>query len=160
MTRLAGFRWTWLSLGVVLLDQVTKYLLERFTAPGQVHQIIPGLLNLVNARNPGVAFSILADFDSDWLRPALIAFSLAAIGLLGWLLWSGRAGGTLTRWGLALALGGAAGNVVDRLLFGAVFDFIDVHVRHWHWPAFNVADSAITIGLIFVVWEMLFGRRR
>ena len=159
MTTLAGARWAWLSLAVVAADRVTKILLDRATQPGYLRPIIPGFLNLVHARNRGVAFSILADSDSLWLRAALILFSLAAIAIFAWLLATGRAGSGATRWGFALVLAGAAGNLIDRILYGFVLDFLDFYLRDWHWPAFNVADSAITIGVALIVFEMIFGAR-
>lgn len=159
MTSLAGARWVWLSLAVVFADRVSKILLDRMTQPGFLRPIIPGFLNLVHARNRGVAFSIFADSDSPWLRVGLIVLSLAAVALFAWLLATGRAGTGAMRWGFALVLAGAAGNLTDRILYGSVLDFADVYAGQWHWPAFNVADSAITIGAALIFWEMIFGAR-
>ena len=159
MTSLAGARWVWLSLAVVAADRITKIILDRTTDVGFHRAIIPGFLNLVHARNRGVAFSIFADADSAWLRGGLIVLSIAAVALFAWLLATGRAGAGATRWGFALALGGAAGNLIDRILYGSVLDFIDFYVRDWHWPAFNVADSAISIGVALIFWDMIFGAR-
>ncbi|HEV8385600.1 MAG TPA: signal peptidase II [Candidatus Acidoferrales bacterium] len=159
MTSLRGARWVWLSLAVVAADRVSKIILDRVTEPGYLRPVIPGFLNLVHARNRGVAFSMFADSDSGWLRVGLILFSLAAVALLGWLLTTGRAGAGAMRWGCALVVAGAAGNVIDRILYGSVLDFLDFYVREWHWPAFNVADSAITIGAVLILWEMTFGAR-
>ena len=159
MTSLAGARWVWLSLAVVAADRVTKILLDRATQPGYLRPIIPGFLNLVHARNRGVAFSIFADSNSIWLRAGLILFSLAAVALLGWFLSTGRAVPGAVRWGCALVIAGAAGNLIDRIFYGFVLDFLDFYVRDWHWPAFNVADSAITIGAVLIFWEMIFGAR-
>ena len=157
MNSLAGTRWIWFSLAVVAADRVTKTLLDRATEPGYVRTLIPGFLNLVHARNSGIAFSIFADANSPWLRVALIALLSTAVVLFAWMLTTGRAGHGAMRWGLALVLGGAAGNLIDRVLYGSVLDFIDFHVRNWHWPAFNVADSSITIGAALILWEMTFG---
>jgi signal peptidase II len=159
MTTLAGARWVWLSLAVAAADRVTKIVLDRATQPGWHQSIIPGFLNLVHARNRGVAFSIFADSDSPWLRAALIVLALAAVSLFAWMLASGRAGRGAERWGFALVLGGAAGNLIDRVLYGTVLDFVDVYAGQWHWPAFNVADSAITIGVVLIFWQMIFGAR-
>lgn len=159
MTSLAGARWVWLSLAVVAADRVTKILLDRATQPGWHHAIIPGFLNLVHARNRGVAFSIFADSDSPWLRAGLIVLALGAATLFAWMLATGRAGTRAERWGFALVLGGATGNVIDRILYGSVLDFLDFYVRDWHWPAFNVADSCLSIGVTLIFWEMIFGRR-
>ena len=156
MISLAGTRWVWLSLAVLAADRVTKLLLDRMTSPGFEHAIIPGFLNLVHARNRGVAFSIFADSNSPWLRAALIFLLSAAVVIFTWCLATGRAGNGAMRWGFALVLAGAAGNLIDRVLYGSVLDFLDFHVAGWHWPAFNVADSSITIGAALIFWEMTF----
>ena len=157
MTTLAGSRWIWLALAVVAADRFTKTLLDRATQPGFVRTLIPGFLNLVHARNSGIAFSIFADANSPWLRVALIALLSTAVVLITWLLSTGRAGHGAMRWGLALVLAGAAGNLIDRIAYGSVLDFLDFHVRNWHWPAFNVADSSISIGAALILWEMTWG---
>ncbi len=159
MTTLAGARWVWLSLAVVAADRVTKIILDRTTQIGFSRPIIPGFLNLVHVRNRGVAFSIFGDSDSPWLRAALIVLALAAVTLFSWMLATGRAGEGATRWGFALVLSGAAGNLIDRILYGSVLDFLDFYMRDWHWPAFNAADSAITIGATLIFWDMIFGAR-
>ena len=149
----------WLSLAVVAADRVTKILLDRTTELGWHRSIIPGFLNLVHARNRGVAFSIFADSESPWLRAALIVLALGAVTLFAWMLATGRAGTRAERWGFALVLGGAMGNVLDRILYGSVLDFLDFYVRDWHWPAFNVADACLSIGVTLIFWEMIFGAR-
>ena len=149
----------WVSLAVVAADRVTKILLDRATELSWHRSIIPGFLNLVHARNRGVAFSIFADSDSPWLRAALIVLALGAVGLFAWMLATGRAATRPERWGFALVLGGAAGNVLDRILYGSVLDFLDFYVRDWHWPAFNVADACLSIGVTLIFWEMIFGAR-
>lgn len=136
------------ALGVAVADQVTKYLVMekilRVTAGGEaeVLPLIPGL-NFVMVWNRGVSFGM---FDSGDARAAyaLCALSFAICAPLA--LWMAQTQKKLLAVALALVVGGAAGNVVDRLRFGAVADFIDVYVKNWHWPAFNVADSAIVIG--------------
>jgi len=154
---LSRHRWVIPAAVVLLLDQVTKISIERVTRAGDVHAIIPGLLNLVHTRNTGMAFSFFAEFDPAIVRPILIAFSVATIGLVIWFL---RMPGSArpTTWGLSLVLGGAVGNLADRILRGSVFDFIDAHIGVHHWPAFNLADSAITIGAALVIWDLLFAR--
>jgi signal peptidase II len=151
-------RWSALALValvVLVADQASKYAIDRFTAPGSFHTLVPGLLNLVHTSNPGVAFGIFADSGTPWLPALLIAFSMGVIALLAWLLVTGRAGGWLGEWGLTLILGGAAGNVWDRALRHSVIDFIDFHIGGYHWYTFNVADSAIVIGAGLVVLELL-----
>ncbi len=144
-----------LALGVLATDQVSKYVVEKFTSAGSLRILIPGLLNLVHTTNPGVAFGLLADSDSVWLAPLLVAFSGGVVAFLIWLLTTGRAGGQLGQSGMALILGGACGNVLDRLLRRSVTDFIDFHLGRYHWYAFNVADSAIVVGAGLVVLELL-----
>src|SRR5580693_7951378 len=98
-----------LAFAVLAADQATKYVVERFTAPGSSRVLIPGLVNLVHTNNPGVAFGIFADWSAPWLAPSLILFSVSVIVLLTWILVTGRGGDWLGQWGLALILGGAAG---------------------------------------------------
>jgi signal peptidase II len=144
-----------ISVGVLLADQLSKYWVQRFTQLGSLKVLIPGLLNLMHTTNPGVAFGFLADSGSRWTTPLVVFFSIAVIGFLLWLLGSGRAGGPLAQVGMAMILGGACGNVFDRLLRRSVTDFIDLHLGHYHWYTFNIADSAIVIGAALVVLELL-----
>jgi signal peptidase II len=144
-----------LALGVLALDQASKYAVEKYTPTGSLSVLVPGILNLVHANNPGVAFGLLADSPTPWLSSVLILFSMGVIALLFWLLATGRAGGWLGQSGLALILGGAAGNVFDRLLRHSVTDFIDFHLGSHHWYTFNLADSAIVVGASLVVLELL-----
>jgi signal peptidase II len=144
-----------LALGVLAADQASKYAVSRMTAPGSMRELIPGLLNLVHTSNPGVAFGFLADSQMPWRAPVLILFSLAVMCMIVWLLATRRAGGALGECGMALVLGGAAGNVLDRLMLSSVTDFIDFHIGSYHWYTFNVADSAIVIGAGLIVIEVL-----
>jgi signal peptidase II len=144
-----------LSLGVLAADRLSKYLVERFTPLGSFKVVVPGFLNLTHTTNSGVAFGFLADSGSTWTAPVLLIFSAAVIGFLIWLLASGRAGGVLGQLGMAMILGGACGNVFDRVLRHSVTDFIDFHLGRHHWYTFNVADSAIVIGATLVVFELL-----
>ncbi|MFZ3332708.1 MAG: signal peptidase II [Candidatus Acidiferrales bacterium] len=143
-----------LSLGALAADQLSKHAVERYTAPGSLRVLVPGLLNLVHTTNPGVAFGLFADSENPWRGPVLIVFSVAVIGMLVWLLATGRAGGRAGECGIALILGGAVGNVLDRFLHHSVTDFIDFHIGAHHWYTFNVADSAIVIGAALVVLEL------
>jgi signal peptidase II len=148
-----------LALGIISLaalgaDQLSKHAVEKHTAVGSLRVVIPGLLNLVHTSNPGVAFGLFADSENPWRGPLLITFSVAVIAMLVWLLATGRAGGRLGECGLALILGGALGNVLDRLLRHSVTDFIDVHIGGHHWYTFNLADSAIVLGAALVVLEL------
>jgi signal peptidase II len=149
--------WPFISLAVFVLaaDQLTKYAVEKFTATGSFQVLVPGLLNLVHTNNPGVAFGMLSDSESPWRAPVLIVFSFAVMCLIAWLLATGRAGGWLGQYGLVLILGGAAGNLLDRISRRSVTDFIDFHVGTHHWYTFNVADSAIVVGAGLVILELL-----
>jgi signal peptidase II len=143
-----------LAFAALLADQLSKHAVERFTPAGSTHVLVPGLLNLVHTSNPGVAFGLLADSSTRWLAPLLIAFSVAVIAMLVWLLVTGRAGGRLAQCGLALILGGATGNVLDRVTQRSVTDFIDFYIGSHHWYTFNVADSAIVVGAGLVILEL------
>ena len=150
--------WVIVSLAVLASDRVTKALVERLTITGWRRTVIPGFFDLVHTRNSGIAFGLLADSPLPWMRIALIALSLVAAVAMAWLLVAGRAGGQRSRAGIALILGGAAGNLLDRLMDGGVVDFILIYFRGHEWPAFNVADSAIVVGAALVLLELLFAR--
>jgi signal peptidase II len=148
-------RWLWLTLGIVILDRATKAWFETQTDENWRHEVVRHFIYLVHSRNPGIAFSLFADSHSPWLRMALTAGSLMVICVLSWLLVVGQ-GGAAASAGLALLLGGATGNVTDRILHGAVTDFLEVWIGSYRWPAFNVADSAITIGAILLILDLVF----
>ncbi len=150
--------WAILSLAVLVTDRLTKTLVERLTIAGWHRSVIPGFFDLVHTRNPGIAFGLLADSRLPWVRVALIGLSLVAAVAMAWLLVAGRAGGQRSRAGIALILGGAAGNLFDRLLDGGVVDFLLFYFRSFEWPAFNVADAAIVIGAALVLLELLLAR--
>jgi signal peptidase II len=160
MTLPSRLRWLWLTLAIVFLDRLTKALIESRSVEGWRHELVHNFLYLVHARNPGIAFSMFAEAHSPWVRFALIAGSLVVIAAIAWLLVATRSGGACTAAGLALLLGGATGNLTDRILHGAVTDFFEVWFGSYHYPAFNVADSAITIGAILVLFDVLFSPRK
>jgi signal peptidase II len=150
-----GWLFGFLAVVVLAADQLSKHAVESWTAAGTSRTLIPGLLNFVHSTNPGVAFGLLADSNATWRTPLLIIFDVAVIGLIAWLLATNRAGGLLGQCGMTLIIGGAAGNVVDRILRRSVTDFIDFHVGGYHWYTFNLADSAIVIGAGLVILELL-----
>ena len=152
----ARLRWLWLTLAVVLVDRASKAWFESRTVEGWHHELIHNFIYLVHSRNPGIAFGVFADSPSMTMRIVLIIGSAAVIGALAWLFVAGHSGGSLTAAGLALLLGGATGNVTDRIVHGAVTDFFEVWLGSYHWPAFNVADSAITIGAALIIIDVLF----
>jgi signal peptidase II len=157
MTGGAGARWLWLSLGALAADRASKFAIERYTSEFFRRPVIPNIFILVHNQNPGIAFGVFSESNSHWLTPLLLLISGLVIALLIWMLASGRAGGWLAQCGIALILGGAAGNALDRLIHGGVTDFLEVHLGSYVWPAFNVADSAISVGAALVLIELLFG---
>ena len=151
----ARLRWLWLTLGIVVLDRGSKAWFETQTPEGWRHEVVRRFIYLVHSQNPGIAFSLFADSSSPWVRVILIGGAFAVIAALAWLLVTGH-GGVKTSAGIALLLGGATGNVTDRILRGGVTDFLEVWIGTYRWPAFNVADSAITIGAILLMLDLLF----
>jgi signal peptidase II len=152
-------RFLWLTLFVVLADRASKAWFELHTPEGWRHEVIHNFIYLVHSRNPGIAFSFFADSSSHWTRILLILGSVVVIVALAWLFVTSRTGSALSFAGFALLLGGATGNVTDRIVHGAVTDFFEVLIGTYHWPAFNVADSAITIGAALIILDVLFGPR-
>jgi signal peptidase II len=138
------------SLAIVLADQTTKWIVLGRLGPLDRLEITP-FFNLVLAFNKGAAFSFLAG-AGGWQTPLLVAFALTAAVVVSFLLLRSP-GRRLFCAGLASILGGAVGNVIDRLRFGHVVDFLDLHAGGWHWPAFNVADSAITVGAALLILD-------
>ena len=153
-------RWLWLTLGIVLLDRATKAWFEARTVEGWRQEVVHNFIYLVHSRNPGIAFGVLADSASTFTRVILITGSLAVIAVLAWLLVTGKIASAMGNAGLALLLGGAAGNVSDRIFHGAVTDFFELWFGAYHYPAFNVADSAITIGAVLILLDVLFGQKQ
>ena len=146
------WRWFALAAALVVADQLTKWAVLANFAYGERLRIT-GFFNLVLVYNKGAAFSMFAD-ASGWQTPLLIVFALVAAGIVGTLIVKNPHKRLLCL-GLALILAGAIGNLIDRLRYGHVVDFLDFHAMGWHWPAFNVADSAITIGAVLLILEGL-----
>ena len=134
-------------LSIVALDQITKYLVARYMNPLDSIEIFP-FLHIVSIRNVGAAFGMFRNFGSSFF----IGISFVAIVFVIWLLIKS----SYNYFGLSLVLGGAIGNLIDRVLYGKVIDFIDFSVGNFHWPAFNVADSSLTIGIIIIFLSSLF----
>ena len=152
-------RWLILTFAVVFLDRLSKSAIEANTAEGWRHELIYKFIYLVHSKNPGIAFSLFADSASPWVRYLLVGGSLAVIAILAWYLVAAREVSGWVAGGLALLLGGAAGNLTDRILHGGVTDFFEVWFGSYRYPAFNVADSAITIGAILLLFDVLFPAR-
>jgi signal peptidase II len=141
-----GLGYYGLSAVVFALDRLTKRIIEQRVSVFDAHTVIPGFFDIVHARNRGAAFSMFADSTSAWRPFFLIGLSVAALVLVAAILRNASRLDRPTAIGLSLILGGALGNVFDRIVSGAVTDFLDFYVGQFHWPAFNLADSAIVIG--------------
>ena len=144
--------WLGVALAVIVLDQITKAMIVAAFQLGDARRVT-SFFDIVRAHNRGAAFSFLND-ASGWQRWFFIGLGLVAAVFIVWLL-ARHGGQRLFGWALALILGGALGNVVDRVLYGHVVDFVQVHWRHHYFPAFNVADSAITIGAALLILDEL-----
>lgn len=144
-----------IAFAVLLLDRITKWAIAQTIPLEDAISIIPGFFRLTHLENTGAAFSLFADSPSPFRTTLLISFSLAALAVVSALLWKDRRvfhSGTLA---LSLILGGAVGNLWDRLSDGKVTDFLDFYIGIHHWPPFNVADSAIVIGALLLFMRML-----
>ncbi|RUO47623.1 lipoprotein signal peptidase [Pseudidiomarina aquimaris] len=156
--RTSGLQFLWLSLLLIIIDQATKqWVLSAFDLYESI-EIMP-YLNFTYVQNFGAAFSFLSD-QSGWQRWLFTGLAIAVSVIL--LVWLRRNPVGMWRQNLAfsLILAGAVGNVIDRLVYGYVIDFIDVYVNNWHWPAFNVADMAITCGAVLMLLEAFFEQRQ
>jgi len=148
------------ALGVVVLDRITKWIVETYVSAMDTLHVIPGFFDIVHSENRGVAFGIFNDSTSQWRTTALIVLSLAAVVFVSSMLWKPEKLDRWSFWGLALILGGAAGNVFDRIVWGHVTDFLLLYVGQYQWPTFNVADSAIVAGSALLMLDLLRGKRQ
>jgi len=147
-----------IALLVLALDRLTKWTIAHRLSLHDGIQVIPGFFRIIHAENPGAAFGIFADSPSQWKVGLLILFSVIALLIVSALLWKNSHTLTTTGVGLALILGGAVGNLWDRLVSGHVVDFLLFYIGRYQWPAFNVADSAIVVGAGLLVFEILFAK--
>jgi signal peptidase II len=147
-----------IAAGVVLVDRASKWLVAQNITLHDSLPVVAGFFRLTHVENRGAAFGLFSDSPSEWKVAVLILFSLIALVVVSALLWKNSHGMTVTGVGLALILGGALGNLWDRLVEGHVVDFLDFSVGGYHWPAFNVADSAIVMGALLLVTEILFSK--
>ena len=145
-----------IALLVVLLDRWTKRLAAARIAMYAHIQVIPGFFRLTHTENTGAAFSLFADSPSHWKTAMLIGFSVVAMLVVAVLLWKQSHAVTITGVALSLILGGAVGNLWDRVASGKVVDFLLFYVKQYQWPVFNLADSAIVVGASLLVIEILF----
>lgn len=159
LSSIIGNRYTKLLLiaGIVcLVDQLVKALVVSTVPVYQTISVIPGFFNLTHIYNPGGAFGFLSGGTSELRHLFFLISSVVAMGLILFLYVKTPTGQGLLESGLALIMGGAIGNMIDRIRIGKVIDFLDVYVKDIHWPAFNVADSAITIGIGLFIYHLIF----
>ncbi len=148
------YAWVGGIIGVVLvLDQITKCLVEKYILRNEVISVIPGFFNLTYVRNRGAAFGILSDFPALWRSAFFISLTLGAVVVIALLI--RKTNERLLVVSFSLIAGGAVGNVIDRIRYGEVVDFIQWYVKALYWPSFNVADSAISIGVVLLALDML-----
>ncbi|HKT52621.1 MAG TPA: signal peptidase II [Candidatus Angelobacter sp.] len=145
-----------IAAAVILLDRIAKLLVIRHIPVAQEISVIPGLFQLSHWENTGAAFSIFADSSSPWRTAGLIGFAVVACTVVCYLLWKHGNTLDLTAISLCMILGGALGNLWDRLQQGTVTDFLDFYIGNHHWPPFNIADSAIVVGAILLMGRILF----
>jgi signal peptidase II len=160
MIRLPNVRHYHLLIAVLVLclDRLTKWAVGRNIALHDSIQVIPGLFRLTHVQNSGAAFGLFADSPSQWKIAVLVLFSIVALVIVSMLLWRNSHSMSTTGLGLSLILGGALGNLWDRLVNGRVVDFLLFYIGDHQWPAFNVADSAIVVGAGLLVIEILFSK--
>ena len=159
MSAVDNSRWLWLSVGVLVLDQLSKLYIATHMRLFEIIYVLP-VFNIALLHNTGAAFSVLAG-AAGWIRWFFIALALGIVVAIA--IWLIRASAAASRWmtvGLALVAGGALGNAMDRLTHGYVVDFLQFHYQGWFFPAFNVADSAITVGAALLIIDGMFLQRR
>lgn len=143
---------------VILLDRISKWAVSATLPLHDSLTVIPGFFHITHVENTGAAFGLFAESTAQWKIGALVTFSLVALVIVTILLWKNSHSVSTMTVGLSLILGGAVGNLWDRVVAGHVVDFLDFHISQYYWPAFNVADSAIVIGAILLVAEILFAK--
>jgi len=141
---------------IVVLDQITKHIVETSIRLYEVVTVIPGFFNLTNVRNKGAAFSLFSTAPDGFRSVFFIGVTLAAVVVIAMVL--RKTHERLQVFAFSHILGGAVGNVIDRVRYGEVVDFIQWYYRSYYWPSFNVADSAITVGVLLLAIDMLFGK--
>lgn len=149
-----------LALAITVLDQLSKFTVQQSLGLGQIIPVIPSFFNLTYVLNPGAAFGFLSGASAAFRNPFFITISVLAVLFIVYYRSAHRGMGLLPSLGLACILGGAVGNLIDRLRLGMVVDFLDFYYGAYHWPAFNVADSGITVGVALMVFEMLIEWKR
>ncbi|MBP8695943.1 MAG: signal peptidase II [Syntrophobacterales bacterium] len=145
-------------LVIAVLDQVTKIYIDTHMTLHESIPVVQGFFNITYVRNPGAAFGFLADASPTVRALFLIGVSILASGLIVYYIVKMKTEDILLTYGMSLILGGAVGNLIDRIRLGEVIDFLDVYISTYHWPAFNVADSAVTVGAVILFYKLIRGR--
>jgi signal peptidase II len=155
-------RWKFYGISAMAfaVDRLTKSIIEARVSAFDIHTIIPGFFDIVHSQNRGIAFGLMNESTSAWRTIVLIVFAAAALLLVAGMLWRASRMDRWTATGLALVLGGAAGNLFDRILWGRVTDFLEFYIGSWHWPTFNVADSCVVVGSGLLLLEILRSKRQ
>jgi signal peptidase II len=148
------------AIAVIVLDQITKAVITEKLFMYGSYKVIDGFFSLVYVMNPGAAFGFLAGAPEIFRYLFFISVTVLAILLIIYYISKSKSQDVLMVISLTLIFGGAVGNLIDRIRFGAVVDFLDFYIGTWHWPAFNVAGSAISIGAVLMIWEMLVSRKK
>lgn len=152
------YHWVGSIIGLVLiLDQATKYLVEKHVRLYETITIVPGFFNLTHVRNRGAAFGILATMPGMWRSLFFISVTIIAVAVIAFLIRTAHE--RLPVFAFSLIAGGAVGNLVDRVRYAEVVDFIQWYVKDYYWPSFNIADSAISAGVALLVVDMLFAKK-
>ena len=160
MSKTHGLRWIHLVIAIaaILLDRVTKVIIEHTLPSNDSVNVIPGCFQITHVHNRGAAFGLFADSTSVWRTALLVGFSTIALGVVAYLLWKSDHSLPSTAIGLSMILGGAVGNLWDRVARGQVTDFLHFYIGEHVWPDFNVADSCIVIGAILLMVEIVFAK--
>ena len=148
-----------ITIPVIILDQFTKFYIQKSIKLHQSIKVIDGLFDITYVLNKGAAFSFLADKPEGFTIPFFFILSVIAIGIIGFLFYQTKNNDYVSLIAFALLLGGSIGNLIDRIRHGAVTDFLDFYIQQYHWPAFNVADSAITTGISLLFFSLIFARK-
>src|SRR5215471_3000567 len=143
-----------IAASVVVLDRLSKWLVAQKIGLSDSVDIIPGIFRLTHVQNGGAAFGLFSESSSEWKVAMLIMFSIAALAVVSALLWKNGKAMNATAIALSLVFGGALGNLWDRVASGSVIDFLDFYIGSHHWPAFNIADSAIVVGALLLLSEI------
>jgi signal peptidase II len=141
---------------IVIIDQLTKFFIIKYLPLHDTVPVVSGLFNIIHIKNPGGAFGLLANLSPGMRTFIFLFISSLAVGLILYFYFKTHAAQTWLSAAFALIFGGAVGNLIDRIRFGVVTDFLDFYISKYHWPAFNIADSAITIGIGIFAYHLLF----